>query len=143
MDYTVLSKEEVKYLEKLINCFENYLKGQKSDVRNGFFIVYNDTLKNYWKDLKKNHNSKWVNDFEEKLIGFGFTTTPDNYKWCVYTSSTKRLYFNEISAEKIKFAIVQRKIQIHEKWKNFGVNILGGVLASIGFETIQYLLSLI
>lgn len=143
MDYTVLSKEEVKCLERLIGCFENYLKGTKSKMSEGVFCVYNNTLEDYWKDLRKNHNEKWMSDFKEKLIGFGFTSSSNDCKWSIYLSPTEKLYFNKNSIEKIKFAIAQRKIQILEKWKNFGLNILGGVLASIGFEVIQYLLSLI
>lgn len=139
MDYTTLTKEDIICLKKLTQIFRDYSYNFKFVSGNGVFGVYNDSLQKWWDNIEKYYDDKWVDSFVNKMVGFNFLNEDNNGK-AVKINGTRKIYFSENNISQINFAIAQREIQKKNKVLNFGLNILGGFVASVVFWAISKML---
>ena len=139
MDYTTLTKKEVTCLKKLIQIFRDYSYNFKIISGDGVFGVYNDSLQKWWDNIEKYYDDKWVDSFVNKMVGFNFLNEDNNGKG-VKINDTRKIYFSENNISQINFAIAQRETQKKNKVLNFGLNVLGGFVASVIFWAISKML---
>lgn len=139
MDYTTLTKKEVTCLKKLIQIFRDNSYNFKIISGDGVFGVYNDSLQKWWDNIEKYYDDKWVDSFVNKMVGFNFLNEDNNGKG-VKINDTRKIYFSENNISQINFAIAQRETQKKNKVLNFGLNVLGGFVASVIFWAISKML---
>lgn len=139
MDYTTLTRKEVTCLKELVQIFRSYSNNYKVVSENGVFGIYNDSLQKWWDNIKKYYDDKWINSFLNKMIGFNFLNEEKSGK-SIRIDIGRNIYFNENNISRINFAIAQRKCQKKNKILNFGLNILGGFIASVLFGVINKML---
>jgi hypothetical protein len=146
MDYTILTEEETIWIEKLMVCLKEYHKKYKSCTKDGAYIIYNNSLKEFWTELEENHKNEenWTETFIEKLISLNLVATKEKHKWDILINKNKRVYFDETSIDKMNFIVKQKRRQ-HKKQKigavkNLGFGVLGGLIASILFEFFKWLI---
>lgn len=73
------------------------------------------------------------------MVGFNFLNEDNNGKG-VKINDTRKIYFSENNISQINFAIAQRETQKKNKVLNFGLNVLGGFVASVIFWMISKML---
>lgn len=126
-------------LKKLIQIFRDYSYNFKIISGDGVFGVYNDSLQKWWDNIEKYYDDKWVDSFVNKMVGFNFLNEDNNGKG-VKINDTRKIYFSENNISQINFAIAQRETQKKNKVLNFGLNVLGGFVASVIFWVISKML---
>lgn len=147
MDCTILTEEEVVWIEKLMLCLKEYPKKYKDYAKDGAYIIYNNSLKEFWTEIEENHKNEenWTETFVEKLISLDLVATKEKHKWDILVSKNKKIYFDETSIDKMNFIIKQKRRQYKKQKidviKNLGLGILGGFIASILFEFFKWVIA--
>lgn len=137
MDYTIITKTQVRCIEKLQKIARPSENEPKilTTYPNGKQEVSCSIqgLNDFWNELINNYTKEWVMTFEQVLYGFKIGV-PWYKKDEIHTGLCP---FCRINPDMIDFCLSQRKIQIIDKWKNLVWSSFGGVIASGLFKLLS------
>lgn len=129
MDYTTITKEQLKEIKKLKDILREKKKRPviTTTLPNGTqYITYiTKDVNNFWEELIKKYGEEWVRTFNQTLVGFEMAI-PWYKKHQTWQGACP---FCRIDPDMIDFCLIQRDAQIKDKRR---VIIVSTIASSLG-----------